>query len=363
MPQNALGQTVIKNEGNAQLDAAVKEVLANKQILARILKECVTEYKDCDLRDIEEKYIEGEPCIGSIPVHRTSDNPNIHGMNTEDKTTSEGTQFFDIRFAAVLPDSQDRIGLIINIEAQNDFHPGYPLVRRGIYYCCRLISMQYGETFTEPKYGDIKKVYSIWICTNATDQRADPITRYKIEEECVKGESRAETADFDLMNVVQINFNDKMSADGLNGLLKILLSNHLTGMQKEEILPHLTFVNRVHSVHDPIAGAAVEILDWDIADYEQWEKWKYRKLLNPYEETGLWQIDPRWIYNESKKLVVERAQKLFRQNPFSVCPIVCWYLIKENELDVIRTAAECIRMGENQEKAMSLAGVTEEING
>lgn len=134
-------------------------------------------------------------------------------------------------------------------------------------------------------------------------------------------------------------------------------------MQKEEILSHLTFVNRVHSVHDPIAGAAVEILDWDIADYDQWEKWKYKKLLNPYEETGLWQIDPRWIYNESRKLVVERAQKLFRQNPFSICPIVCWYLIKENELDVIRTAAECIRMGENQEKAMSLAGVTEEING
>ena len=236
MPQNALGQTVIKNEGNAQLDAAVKEVLANKQILARILKECVTEYKDCDIKDIEEKYIEGEPSISSIPVHRTDGTPNIHGMNTEDKTTSEGTQFFDIRFAAMLPGSAERIGLIINIEAQNEFHPGYPLVRRGIYYCCRLISMQYTQEFIEPEYKKIKKVYSIWICTNATDERADTITRYKISEECVKGESRSLPQDYDLMNVVQVNFNEEQEADGLNGFLKVLLSNHLTGQEKEEIL-------------------------------------------------------------------------------------------------------------------------------
>ena len=236
MPQNALGQTVIKNEGNAQLDAAVKEVLANKQILARILKVCVSEYKDCDVKDIEEKYIEGVPSIGSVPVHRSDNSPNINGMNTEDKTTSEGTQFFDIRFYATLPGSAEKIGLIINVEAQNRYKPGYSLVRRGIYYCGRLLSMQYGPIFTEPDYDKIKKVYSIWICTNAPDKDADTITRYVINEECLKGESRTEPNDYDLLNVVFVKFNKKQNADGLNGLLKILLSNNLTGQEKEEIL-------------------------------------------------------------------------------------------------------------------------------
>lgn len=36
--------------------------------------------------------------------------------------------FYDIRFTAIAPDSNKPIKLIINIEAQNDFHPGYPLL-------------------------------------------------------------------------------------------------------------------------------------------------------------------------------------------------------------------------------------------
>ena len=34
---------------------------------------------------------------------------------------------------------------MINVEAQNDFYPGYPLVKRGIYDCSRMISPQYGR--------------------------------------------------------------------------------------------------------------------------------------------------------------------------------------------------------------------------
>ena len=32
----------------------------------------------------------------------------------------------------------------INLEAQNDFNPGYPLLKRAVYYCVRMISSQYG---------------------------------------------------------------------------------------------------------------------------------------------------------------------------------------------------------------------------
>ncbi len=57
------------------------------------------------------------------------------------------------------------IRLIINIEAQNDFYPGYPLIKRGIYYCSRMISAQYGTEFKNSHYENIKKVYSIWTQT------------------------------------------------------------------------------------------------------------------------------------------------------------------------------------------------------
>ncbi len=84
-------------------------------------------------------------------------------MDTEDKSVREGTVTYDIRFRAIVPGSGEIIGLIVNVEAQNDFYPGYPLIKRGIYYCCRMISSQYGREFTDSHYERIKKVYSIFI--------------------------------------------------------------------------------------------------------------------------------------------------------------------------------------------------------
>ena len=45
----------------------------------------------------------------------------------------EGTVYFDIRFTIVTP-GEERIKLIINIEAQKSYYPGYDLVTRGVYY-------------------------------------------------------------------------------------------------------------------------------------------------------------------------------------------------------------------------------------
>ena len=64
----------------------------------------------------------------------------------------EGTVTYDIRFVAEVPVFKREIRLIINIEAQNDFYPGYPIMKRGIYYRSRLISSQYGVEFTDAHY-------------------------------------------------------------------------------------------------------------------------------------------------------------------------------------------------------------------
>ncbi len=100
------------------------------------MKACLAEYENCDVCDIADKYIEGRPQISAVPVLPDEGNPVIHGMVTEDKSRHEGTVTYDVRFGAVVPGSGERIRLIVNVEAQNDFCPGYPLLKRGIYYCC-----------------------------------------------------------------------------------------------------------------------------------------------------------------------------------------------------------------------------------
>lgn len=150
------------------------------------------EYKDCSIRDIADHYIEGIPEISQREVHRdeapASDPGKIRGENTEDKAVNEGIVRYDIMFRAILPQGQEKIELIINIEAQKDFYPGYPLIKRGIYYGCRMISSQYGTIFTNSHYEKIQKVYSIWICFNPPEKRKNSINIYSVKEKILENE-------------------------------------------------------------------------------------------------------------------------------------------------------------------------------
>lgn len=55
--ENTLAKKIDVAGQKASYDSNCKILLANKQILAWILKTCVTEFKDCSIKDIEEKDI------------------------------------------------------------------------------------------------------------------------------------------------------------------------------------------------------------------------------------------------------------------------------------------------------------------
>ncbi|MDE6873624.1 MAG: hypothetical protein K2P87_04115 [Lachnospiraceae bacterium] len=222
--------TISKNirvaDEKASYDAACKRLLSEKIILAWIMKNCLDEYRDCDVNEIAGKYIEGTPQVGEVAVAPDESNKAsvIHGTGNEDASLTEGTITYDIRFYAIAPVSGELIRLIINIEAQNDFYPGYPLIKRGIYYCSRMISSQYGTEFTRSHYEKIKKVYSIWICMNPPKNRENSITRYYIKEENLAGSVKERKADYDLMAAVMICLGKEDSSTSVLKLLNILLS-------------------------------------------------------------------------------------------------------------------------------------------
>ena len=204
------------------------------------------EYKDCSICDIADHYIEGTPEISQREVHRdeapASDPGKIRGENTEDKAVNEGTVRYDIMFRAILPQGQERIELIINIEAQKDFYPGYPLIKRGIYYGCRMISFQYGTIFTNSHYEKIQKVYSIWICFNPPEKRKNSINIYSVKEKSVVGKVKEKEADYDLLTAVMICLDSgKEEKEGTEEseilrLLEVLFSTERELKEKEKIL-------------------------------------------------------------------------------------------------------------------------------
>ncbi len=125
-------------------------MLALKEISARILKAVAKEFKNCSIDEIKSYMSECE--IGTDAVD-ADDVPSVKLDNCEDSTINEGTRFYDVKFTVKVPGKNGGyIYLIINIEAQNDFSPGYSIIVRGVYYCARLISSQYGTVFKGSDY-------------------------------------------------------------------------------------------------------------------------------------------------------------------------------------------------------------------
>ena len=206
--ENQLAHTITQTEFDSDYDKTAKKLLANKQILAQIMKGCVDEYSECSVDEIAEKYIEGTPEVGTVGVHVDDTNrppkaPDvITGSNNEDSTLTEGTVRYDVRFDAIAPTAandaaqQDVIRLIINVEAQTAFNPGYPLTKRAIYYCSRMISAQHGPIFKKSEYGKIRKVYSIWVCTKPSDEFQNTLTRYSIRPEQLIGNAAEKSENY-----------------------------------------------------------------------------------------------------------------------------------------------------------------------
>ena len=72
--------------------------------------------------------------------------------------------------------------------------------------------------------GEIKKVYTIWLCFGHAKKKADVINRYRIEEKQERGNWKSEKADYDVLEVVMVYPGEERREEenGMMGLLKEL---------------------------------------------------------------------------------------------------------------------------------------------
>ena len=152
-------------DGNAAYDSNVKNLLADKQILSRILKYTLDEFKDMELHEITK-------CICSDIVVESqfldaglSNLEKVQGSATEDNVLNEGKILYDIRFSVRIKSTD--IIILVNVEAQKSIDPkklGYHIGNRIIFYLARMISAEKETEFCKSDYDSIKKAVSIWIC-------------------------------------------------------------------------------------------------------------------------------------------------------------------------------------------------------
>lgn len=230
-----LAHSIELSNKQAKYDANVKNILADKQVLTKILKYTTKEFEDCD-ESIIIKCIEDTPEIGTHSIY-PGKAERITGMNNESTIPHEGDVTFDIRFYATTP-GKERVKIILNVEAQKEYHVGYDFPARGIFYCSRMISEQLDTEFAANNYNDIKKVYSIWICMQTPEKYANTISEYSIKRQNLYG-TFSETEKHDLLSVVIVRLSKSENAEKGNifhQFLTLLLSEKLDVETKKKKL-------------------------------------------------------------------------------------------------------------------------------
>ena len=236
MCNSHIGNIVSEQNLNIRYDAAVKRVLGDKQVLAMILQYTAKEFAHYSKNEIIN-CIEETPEI-SIHRVRPGDMPDeITGMNNESKIPGEGEITYDVIFHVLTP-GKERIKIIVNVEAQKKFRPGYHLVNRAMFYCARMLSEQLDKEFTTQNYDNIKKVYSIWICMDVPRYAEYSIAKYYMTKEDFYGKP-PENGKYDLLEVVMVYLGDEKASEkgnSLHQMLSALLSEKLTAREKKEAL-------------------------------------------------------------------------------------------------------------------------------
>lgn len=231
-----LGTDIHLASDMAQYDAYCKRILANKEILSRILGRVVKEFQGMEFDEIAA-CIEDDLQISTVPVDPGMTNQKrVTGIQTEDKIPLEGVIYYDIRFTAKVPQNDGRIKLIINIEAQKKYHPGYDIVTRGIFYNSRQISAQLGTEFNIPDYQELKKVYSIWVCFSAPRKEANAISEYSITKRDIIPGIADNPESYDKFSVIVIALNSRVtSGDELVRMLNTLFGQQTISEKKTSL--------------------------------------------------------------------------------------------------------------------------------
>lgn len=207
-------------------DNCAKKILANKYILANILKNLVDEVQNCTIEEII-CCMDGEPEISQVPVP-----PVLRGDNLEDAPLGEGMILYDVRFS-IVPAQNKKCRILFDVEAQKNYYPGYAIPTRGIFYGARMLSSQMETEFSPPHYGDLRKVYSIWVCFDPPKHVGNAISEYSIQKEDLIGHIPCKRDDYDKLRVIQICLMPNVS-DGDHPVIR-LLNTVFGGKSRQEI--------------------------------------------------------------------------------------------------------------------------------
>ena len=248
-------------------DVDSKKGLRHKTLIANIMKTFIPEYKDLDIKDIEN-------CIEGAEEDKTF----VESLNTEDNTVSDKKVIYDLLFNAHYPNNNDKeVGIKLNIEPQGKMNNGEPTISRAVYYASRLFSNQ-----SIKGYSKLKEVYSIWICGSIKNTFVTSINHIQTN---LLGNYFFKDKDYQKMHVIIIGLgvdtmNDKDAYARITNILKLVLNRN--GLNTD------TIRNKLENDYDIIYSKEdIDNMSWSEFMKEAIEKEGYDMVLNQGIELGI----------------------------------------------------------------------------
>ena len=146
-------------------DQPFKQIMSDGTLASNILGEFVEELKGKDPEFILS-------CLD------LTEEKKIRMRASESSSAVNGPIYRDLIFDLNIPGGKEKVRVIVNLEAQLDPDPGYPLEARAMYYLGRTISDQKADIGHD--YSRLSKVYSIWLVMEPQKGMSNTITRYRM---------------------------------------------------------------------------------------------------------------------------------------------------------------------------------------
>ncbi len=154
-------------------DQLAKELIAHAPILALIIKNTVPEAADMPFDELVQR-LKHPSCILAMdyPLEGCVDGP----------ANLENTEMDGLRADVVVTlKIRDDLIVRVNVEAQNKPHPGYSLDTRSVLYDAELLVDQVRKGWIKgSNYDGLRKVYSIWLISNASQSLQGEILCHSI---------------------------------------------------------------------------------------------------------------------------------------------------------------------------------------
>ena len=210
-------------------DKIAKEFMSDVRVFSEILHQVTDEFKDMEVKDIEE-------FIRNWRKEQGLYGNDISGDNVECISLENENLILDKLITVPVPGTDDNIKMIVDLEPQLPHHKKYRIEDRALYHTARLINQQKGKVFVDQDYQMMRKVYCVFFLIHPDRYYRDRIITYSLKGHDVLNDNN-DVKSIDKANIVLIGLTEGMdSAADIINILSIVMEGDLTRKQRDDLL-------------------------------------------------------------------------------------------------------------------------------